>query len=82
MEFPGHVIVPESSAVRVQEELDGVLKLLRHNFAAADGGNEVDHVTQRVVSTKFCGTYDSSPKYLVRGRIKNLRRCPSCIAML
>ena len=26
--------------------------------------------------------YDSSPKYLVRGRIKNLRRCPSCIAVL
>ena len=57
MEFRCHIFVPESSAVRVQEQFDGVLKLLRLDFAAGDGRQEVDHVTQRVVSTKFCGTY-------------------------
>ena len=57
MELWGHVIFPVSGDVRVQEEFDCALKLLRRDFAARDGRNEVDHVTQCVVSTTLCGTY-------------------------
>ena len=57
MEFRGHVIFPESGDVRVQEQFDCVLKLMRHDFAADDGRNEVYHATQREVTTKLCGTY-------------------------
>ena len=52
-----HIIFSECCGVRVQEQLDGILKLLRQDLAAGDGRQEVDHVTQRVVSTTLCGTY-------------------------